>query len=229
MTNNIKILILCNSNFKINDILTHIKKYNYETVMVSDSEKLFMSIKNITPSVIIIHDELTGEFTEDILIDIRKFTEIPIVVLSDEDDINYKLICYSIGIDEFLGTKTDPRENAARINAVIRRIRRANISSADEIMYDNLYINISSYEIIVSGITYKLPPKETELLYFLAKNPNKVFTREQLLDQVWGYDYFGDSRTVDVHIKKLRKHFTFDNSIWKIETVWGVGYKFRVS
>lgn len=229
MINDVNILILSKDNFKINDILTYIRKYDYEIIMVSEIKNLHSSIKKSTPSVIVIDDGITKKFTEEILIDIRKFTDIPVIVLSDKTSVDYKLICYSIGIDEFLSTDTDSRENAARINAVIRRTKRAQNSKSDEILYDNLYVNISSYEVVVAGENYRLPPKETELLYFLAKNPNIVFTREQLLDHVWGYDYFGDSRTVDVHIKKLRKHFDGKSDSWKIETVWGVGYKFQVS
>jgi len=229
MIHNIKILIFSKDGIYVNEIINNLRKYGYEINSCTTPETASDVLKKNTPFLIVIDDKFKKEANNEFIIEIRKTTDIPLVIISENKNIEYKLLCYSIGIDEFINKKWDLREAAARINAVLKRTVKTNNSSVDEVLLSDLYINISSYEIIVAGEKHQIPPKETELLYFLARNTGRVFTREQLLDRVWGYDYFGDSRTVDVHIKKLRKRFSDKTTAWGIETVWGVGYKFTVS
>ncbi|MBO5454065.1 MAG: response regulator transcription factor [Clostridia bacterium] len=229
MALSIKILIFSRDNVYVNEIVNSLRKYSYEIIVCSQPDTAFDMLKKNTPFLIVTDDKFKDELNNEFLIELRKTTDIPVVVVSESDNIEYKLLYYSVGIDEFINKKWDFREAAARINAVLKRTAKVKNSAVDEVLHNDIYINISSYEIIVAGEKYRIPPKETELLYFLASNPGRVFTREQLLDRVWGYDYFGDSRTVDVHVKKLRKRFESKTQAWKIETVWGVGYKFNVS
>ncbi len=229
MALNIKILVYSNDSVYVNDISNNLRKYDYEIITCVEKDKAVGLLKKETPFLILVDDEFMKNGNNEFVLEIRKTTDIPLVIVSGNDNIEYKLLCYSIGIDEFINKDWDKREAAARINAVLKRVAKAKNSTADEVLHTDLYVNISSYEIVVSGEKYKLPKKETELLYFLANNPGRVFTREQLLDRVWGYDYFGDSRTVDVHIKKLRKRFKSKTQAWSIDTVWGVGYSFNLS
>ena len=213
----------------VNNISANLRKYGYDIVCCTQGEKAFEILKKEAPFLIVVDDDFFKEQSNEFIIEIRKTTDIPLIIISRNNNIEYKLLCYSVGVDEFINKDWDIRESCARINAVLKRVAKVRNSSPDEVLYTDLYINISSYEIIVAGEKYKLPKKEIELLYFLANNAGRVFTREQLLDRVWGYDYFGDSRTVDVHIKKLRKRFNLKTQAWSIDTVWGVGYSFNVS
>ena len=206
MSGKITIIFVSNDDMLFNNFKNSAEKNDYEVLLCRYKEDAMDNIKKSTPGLIVIDDALFKGNINEFLISVRKCTEIPVVLVSDEDSYEYKLVCYSIGIDEFILKKWDIREFALRVNAVIKRTLRSN-HVTDEILYKDLYVNISSYEVVVAGETYQLPRKETELLYFLAKNPNRVYTREQLLDRVWGYDYFGDSRTVDAHVKKIRKRF----------------------
>ena len=227
MSGKIKIIFISNDDVLFSNFSNNVKRYDYEILLCRYEEDAMDDIKKSTPGLIVIDDSLFKGVINEFLISVRKCTEIPVVLISDEDSYEYKLMCYSVGIDEFLLKKWDEREFVLRVNALIKRTLRSS-RITDEILYKDLYVNISSYEVVVAGEEYRLPRKETELLYFLAKNPNRVYTREQLLDRVWGYDYFGDSRTVDAHIKKIRKRFLGKTSSWNIETVWGVGYKFSL-
>jgi len=158
--------------------------------------------------------------------EIRRQSNVPVIMLTAKGDTFDKVLALEIGADDYVVKPFDPKELMARIKAVIRRTT----STQDEkriVEYEDLTIDMDDYKVVYNGETLKLPPKEMELLYFLATRPNKVFTREQLLEQVWDFDYFGDSRTVDVHIKRLREKLP-EGQDWQIKTVWGVGYKFEV-
>ena len=159
--------------------------------------------------------------------EIRKTSNVPVIMLTAKGDTFDKVLALEIGADDYVVKPFDPNELMARIKAVIRR---TNASQEDKriIEYDGLVIDMDDYKVIYKEETLKLPPKEMELLYYLATRPNKVFTREQLLEQVWDFDYFGDSRTVDVHVKRLREKLP-EGPNWQIKTVWGVGYKFEVN
>jgi len=159
--------------------------------------------------------------------EIRKLSDVPIIMLTAKGEVFDKVLGLEIGADDYIVKPFEPKELTARARAVLRRYKGG--ADVDKrASYKNLIVSLADYSVTYCGTTVDLPPKELELLYFLATHPNRVFTREQLLEQVWGFDYFGDSRTVDVHIKRLREKFMENNETWQIKTVWGVGYKFEV-
>ena len=160
--------------------------------------------------------------------EIRKISTIPIIMLTAKDETFDKVLGLELGADDYMTKPFDPKELIARIKAVMRRTQTA-VAPERELAFPNLVINMSTYLVTYNGKDIEMPPKEIELLYFLAAHPNKVFTRDQLLEQVWGFDYFGDSRTVDVHIKRIREKLPGSEEYgWQIKTVWSVGYKFEV-
>jgi len=159
--------------------------------------------------------------------EIRKISNIPIIMLTAKGETFDKVLGLELGADDYIVKPFDPKELVARVKAVLRRYERSDFD-VREVVFPNLVINKSTYVVKLNGKEIDLPPKELELLYFLASNPNKVFTREQLLENVWGYDFYGDSRTVDVHIKRLREKIDQPGQVWQLKTVWGVGYKFEV-
>ena len=163
----------------------------------------------------------------DVLKWVRKESGIPVIMLTAKGDTFDKVLALELGADDYIVKPFEPKELMARIKAVMRRYVVDNNEDEKKLQFSNMIIDSKSYEVIYDGNEVKMPPKEFELLYYLAKNKNKVFTREQLLCEVWGYDYPGDSRTVDVHIKRLRSKIKGGEN-WNIETVWGVGYKFEV-
>jgi DNA-binding response OmpR family regulator len=163
----------------------------------------------------------------DICKEIRKISEIPIIMLTAKGETFDKVLGLELGADDYIVKPFDPKELVARVKAVLRRSGAAGINEK-MVSYPNLTVNIGNYTVEYYGKLIEMPPKEMELLYFLSSHPNKVFTREQLLDQVWGYDFYGDTRTVDVHIKRLREKLSNPDDTWSIKTVWGVGYKFEV-
>lgn len=160
--------------------------------------------------------------------EIRKTSNVPVIMLTARGETFDKVLALEIGADDYIVKPFDPKELVARVKAVMRRTQIAATSEQNILEYEGLKINMDDYSVVYNGEDIKLPPKELELLYFLASKPNKVFTREQLLEQVWDFNYFGDSRTVDVHIKRLREKLP-GNDKWQIKTVWGVGYKFETS
>ena len=152
----------------------------------------------------------------------------PIIMLTAKGETFDKVLGLELGADDYMVKPFEPKELLARVKAVLRRSDTKESNAEKEIVFPNLTINLSNYELKINGNIVEVPPKELELLYFLASNPNRVFTREQLLEEVWGFDYFGDSRTVDVHIKRLREKLEGVEANWQLKTVWGVGYKFEV-
>ena len=159
--------------------------------------------------------------------EIRKISDTPIIMLTAKGEVFDKVLGLELGADDYIVKPFEPKELIARTRAVLRRYK-GGAEMEKKAAHMNLTVSLTDYSVTYCGVSIELPPKELELLYFLATHPNKVFTREQLLEQVWGFDYFGDSRTVDVHIKRLREKFTEHNDTWQIKTVWGVGYKFEV-
>ncbi len=156
---------------------------------------------------------------------IRAKSNVPVIMLTAKGETFDKVLALELGADDYIVKPFDPKEMVARVKAVIRRSTQE--EKSDVLEYEHLKIDMQNYQVIYEGRELQMPPKEIELLYFLASRPNKVFTRDQLLEQVWGFEYFGDSRTVDVHIKRLREKFK-ENEPWQIKTVWGVGYKFEM-
>ena len=161
--------------------------------------------------------------------EIRKSSDVPIIMLTAKGETFDKILGLELGADDYISKPFDTKEVIARIKAVLRRSSdKDKASQIQEVKYDKLRINLTNYELEVNGVKIDTPPKELELIYHLASNPNRVYTRDQLLDEVWGFDYYGDSRTVDVHVKRLREKLENVSDRWSLKTVWGVGYKFEV-
>ena len=179
------------------------------------------------PSIVILDIMLPVMDGWQVCREIRKISNIPIIMLTAKGETFDKVLGLELGADDYIVKPFEPKELVARVKAVLRRYER-NGFDVMEVVFPNLVINKSTYVVKLNGKEIDLPPKELELLYFLASNPNKVFTREQLLENVWGYDFYGDSRTVDVHIKRLREKLDQPGQVWQFKTVWGVGYKFEV-
>ncbi len=159
--------------------------------------------------------------------EIRKVSEAPIIMLTAKDEVFDKVLGLELGADDYVTKPFDTKEIVARIKAVLRRTSNVKSSDVKEVRYDKLSINLTNYELKVDGVVVDTPPKELELIYHLASNPDRVFTRDQLLDDVWGFDYYGDSRTVDVHIKRLRDKLKGVSPEWELKTIWSVGYRFE--
>ena len=161
--------------------------------------------------------------------EIRKKSDVPIIMITAKGETFDKVLGLELGSDDYVVKPFDPKEIVARIKAIMRRTGKSpNDNANKEVSYDKLIVNMTKYELKVDGRVVDTPPKELELLYHLASNPNRVYTRDQLLDEVWGFEYYGDSRTVDVHIKRLREKLEGVSDQWCLKTVWGVGYKFEV-
>ena len=162
-----------------------------------------------------------------VLREIRKTSKIPVIMLTAKGETFDKVLGLELGADDYMVKPFDPKELVARVKAVLRRFEQKPEENNKELIFENIVINISNYSVVYYGETMDFPPKEFELLYFLASHPNQVFTREKLLDKIWGYEYIGDTRTVDVHVKRIREKLNKEDD-WGIKTVWGVGYKFEV-
>ena len=160
--------------------------------------------------------------------EIRKESDVPIIMITAKSETFDRILGLELGADDYVSKPFDAKEVLARVKAVLRRTASETKTATDMVSYENLIVNISNYELIVNGKKIDTPPKELELIYHLASNPNRVYTRDQLLDEVWGFDYYGDSRTVDVHVKRIREKLEGVSDAWALKTVWGVGYKFEV-
>lgn len=190
-----------------------------------DALKLFDSYQ---PDVILLDIMMTGKNGKEICSEIRKISNVPIIMVSAKSSVVDKVVALELGADDFIVKPFDMNELYARIKAILRRMPSEDAPQEEEVLrFDKLEISKQKYELRIDGKYYDIPPKELELLYYLASNFNHVFTRDQLLDKVWGFDYLGDSRTVDVHIKRLREKLDGVSDKWSIKTVWGVGYKFE--
>ncbi|MCX7711538.1 MAG: response regulator transcription factor [Clostridia bacterium] len=208
-------------------IRLYMEKEGYEVMPVHNGIRAVSAFKEFTPNIIILDIMLPGADGWQVCREIRKVSSIPIIMLTAKGETFDKVLGLELGADDYIVKPFDPKELVARVKAVLRRYEHKEID-VQEVVYPNLVINRSDYTLKVSGKVLEIPPKELELLFFLASNPNKVFTREQLLEHVWGFDFYGDSRTVDVHIKRLREKIDLENQVWQLKTVWGVGYKFEV-
>lgn len=205
----------------------YLEKEGYEVMTVYNGIKAMDAFREFTPNIIVLDIMLPGADGWQVCREIRKVSSIPIVMLTAKGETFDKVLGLELGADDYMVKPFEAKELVARIKAVLRRYEHKDID-VEEIVYPNLVINKSNYTVRISGKDMELPPKELELLFFLASNPNKVFTREQLLEHVWGFDFYGDSRTVDVHVKRLREKIELENQSWQLKTVWGVGYKFEV-
>lgn len=206
----------------------YLERDGFSTVCAYDGEEALSVFEKETPELIILDIMMPKIDGWQVCREIRKNSQIPIIMLTAKSDTFDKVLGLELGADDYMTKPFEPKELVARVKAVLRRSEPLEDTEKKEVSFPNLSINIENYELKINGETVEAPPKEIELLYFLAQNPNKVYTREQLLDKVWGFDYFGDSRTVDVHIKRLRQKLETAHESWQLKTVWGVGYKFEV-
>ena len=206
----------------------YLEKEGFEVVMADRGDEAIKIFKSTPPNLILLDVMLPGMDGGQVCREVRKVSNIPIIMLTAKDETFDKVLGLELGADDYMVKPFEMKELVARIKAVLRRFQNSE-TPAKELVFPGLTINISQYTVTFMGRELEMPPKELELLYFLASHPGMVFTREQLLEQVWGYDYFGDSRTVDVHVKRLREKLSAGEQMgWQIKTVWGVGYKFEV-
>lgn len=215
-------------------ISLYLIKECFDTEIVLNGEDALKAFKTYQPHLILLDIMLPGMDGYDVCREIRKDSNVPIIMLSAKGEVFDKVLGLKIGADDYMVKPFDSNELVARVQAILRRVIQSDVKQSmpeetqgDVVNYDGLTVNLTSYTVIYNGKQVDMPPKEMELLYFLAKSPNQVFTREQLLDKIWGYDYIGDTRTVDVHVKRVREKIK-DGSNWSIATVWGIGYKFEV-
>ena len=226
-----KILIVDDDNNIAELISLYLTKECFETQIVNDGESALASVDSFRPNLILLDLMLPGIDGYQVCREVRSRYSTPIIMLSAKGEVFDKVLGLELGADDYMEKPFDTKELVARVKAVLRRYKVASDTTANPsvkcVEYPDLIINQTNYSVIYMGKNVDMPPKELELLYFLASSPNHVFTREQLLDQIWGYEYIGDTRTVDVHIKRLREKIK-DHDSWKISTIWGIGYKFEV-
>ena len=206
----------------------YLEKEGFEVTCAERGDEAVKLFRASPPNLMLLDVMLPGMDGWQVCREVRKISNIPIIMLTAKDETFDKVLGLELGADDYIVKPFDMKELVARIKAVIRRFQVAE-APEKELVFPGLTINISQYTVTYMGKPLEMPPREIELLYFLASHPGMVFTREQLLEQVWGYDYFGDSRTVDVHVKRLREKLSGGEELgWQIKTVWGVGYKFEV-
>lgn len=205
----------------------YLTKEGYDVVIANDGMSAVTTFQEESPSLVLLDIMLPKLDGWQVCREIRKFSETPIIMLTAKGEVFDRVLGLELGADDYVVKPFDTKEIVARIKAVLRRSATSASDEIKEVHYDRLSINLTNYELKVGGVQIDTPPKEMELIFHLAKNPNRVFTRDQLLDEVWGYDYYGDSRTVDVHVKRLREKLEGASDKWELRTVWGVGYKFE--
>ncbi len=226
---NKKILIVDDDTNICELLRLYLEKDGYTTIVANDGAQALHCAQINKPDLILLDIMMPALDGWQVCREIRKTSTVPIIMLTAKGEVFDKVLGLELGADDYITKPFDSKEVVARIKAVLRRIGD-NEKNEDikEVRYDKLRINITNYELEVAGEQIDTPPKELELIYHLASNPNRVYTRDQLLDEVWGFDYYGDSRTVDVHVKRLREKLEGISEKWLLKTVWGVGYKFEV-
>ncbi len=224
-----KILIVDDDENICELLRLYLEKDGFETIVANDGEQAVEYASKYSPDLILLDIMLPKLDGWQVCREIRKTSDTPIIMLTAKGETFDKILGLELGADDYVSKPFDTKEVIARIKAVLRRSHENDKSSqVNEVRYDKLRINLTNYELEVNGVKIDTPPKELELIYHLASNPNRVYTRDQLLDEVWGFDYYGDSRTVDVHVKRLREKLENVSDQWCLKTVWGVGYKFEV-
>ena len=224
-----KILIVDDDENICELLRLYLEKEGYVVKIVNDGVSAINAFKQENPDLTLLDIMIPKLDGWQVCREIRKTSETPIIMLTAKGETFDKILGLELGADDYVSKPFDTKEVIARIKAVLRRTHDSDKSSQiNEVRYDKLRINLTNYELEVNGVKIDTPPKELELIYHLASNPNRVYTRDQLLDEVWGFDYYGDSRTVDVHVKRLREKLENVSDEWSLKTVWGVGYKFEV-
>ena len=224
-----KILVIEDETAISESIKNFFETEGYDVKVAADGSEGINFFKMYDPDITVLDITLPKKDGWQVCREIRESSQKPIIMISTKGEVFDKVLGLELGADDYMVKPIDNKELSARIKAVLRRCRTNTPQSDDEVIrFENIEISHEKYELKLRGRSVDIPPKELELLYFLASNYNRVFTRDQLLDKVWGFDYLGDSRTVDVHIKRLREKLEGVSDKWIIKTVWGVGYKFEI-
>ena len=225
-----KILIVDDDEHIAELISLYLTKECFDTRIEHDGQSAITAFKEYMPDVVLLDIMLHGKDGYQVCREIRMESNVPIIMLSAKTEVFDKVLGLELGADDYMIKPFDSKELVARVKALLRRANQTTSTTtggAEVVKFPDLTVNLSNYEVVYKGETLEMAPKEIELLYFLASSPNQVFTREQLLDNIWGYEYAGDTRTVDVHIKRIREKI-HDSDTWALSTVWGIGYKFEV-
>ncbi len=223
----LKILVVDDDEHIAELISLYLNKEGYETKEVYSGRKAIEEFSNFSPHLVLLDIMLPEVDGYQVCREIRKISSVPIIMLTAKGEIFDKVLGLELGADDYIVKPFDSKELLARVKAVLRRFdKKEDNNQSNQIVVPNMTINPSTYVVTYHGTALELPPKEFELLNFLAQHPNQVFTREQLLDKIWGYEFIGDTRTVDVHVKRLREKMPYED-VWSLKTVWGVGYKFE--
>ena len=208
----------------------YLEKEGYGVILANDGEEAVVKFNALKPNIILLDIMLPSMDGWQVCREIRKKSNVPIIMVTAKQETFDKVLGLELGADDYIVKPFETKEVIARIKAVYRRVGQSSgEQEVKEVKYDKLSVNMTRYELRVDGKVIDTPPKELELLFHLASNPNRVYTRDQLLDEVWGFEYYGDSRTIDVHVKRLREKLEGVSDKWALKTVWGVGYKFEVA
>jgi len=206
----------------------YLEKEGFATVIARNGAQALDIFPKENPDLILLDVMMPELDGWQVCREIRKKSNCPIIMITAKSEVIDRVLGLELGADDYVVKPFERKEVVARVKAVLRRTNATKQNTVREVSYDGLYINMENYEMRVNGVVVNTPPKELELIYHLASNPNRVYTRDQLLDEVWGFDYYGDSRTVDVHVKRLREKLEGVSDQWELRTVWAVGYKFDV-
>lgn len=226
MSDKIKVLVVDDDRHIAELISLYLNKEGYDTREVYSGRAAVNAYKEYAPNIVLLDIMLPEIDGYQVCREIRQLGNTPIIMLTAKGEVFDKVLGLELGADDYIIKPFDPKELMARVKAVLRRYDSKPVDGPRQIVYQNLNINQSTYVVTYHDAELELPPKEFELLNFLAQHPNQVFTREQLLDKIWGYEFMGDTRTVDVHIKRIREKMPYADN-WSVKTVWGVGYKFE--
>jgi len=222
-------ILVVDDDYNICELLRlYIEKEGFKVIIANDGKTALKLFSEGKPELIMLDIMLPMLDGWQVCREIRRKSRVPIIMLTAKGEVFDKILGLELGADDYISKPFETKEVIARIKAVLRRSKKERLVGNKILKLDKLSINLENYELLVNGIPVDAPPKEMELIYHLVSNPNKVFTRDQLLDDIWGFDYFGDSRTVDVHIKRIRGKLDGVSDKWSLKTVWGVGYKFEV-
>jgi DNA-binding response OmpR family regulator len=222
-----KILVVDDEKNICDLLRMYLEKEGYAVVMAHNGVDAVKTFASENPDLVLLDIMLPQLDGWQVCREIRKTSHKPIIMLTAKDEVFDKVLGLELGADDYVTKPFDTKEIIARIKAVLRRTSAVKETDIKEVKYDKLSVNLTNYELKVNDVVVDTPPKELELIYYLASNPDRVFTRDQLLDDVWGFDYYGDSRTVDVHIKRLRDKLKGVSDEWELRTIWSVGYKFE--
>ncbi|MEE1144456.1 MAG: response regulator transcription factor [Acutalibacteraceae bacterium] len=225
----IKVLVVDDDNNICEYLRLYLEKEDFEVLVCHDGTQALDKFQKFNPAIILLDVMMPNLDGWQTCRELRKISDVPVIMITAKGETFDKVLGLEIGADDYIVKPFEAKEVIARVKAVLRRSNTQSDESVKRVEYDKLTVNLTNYEMTVDGKQVDTPPKELELIFHLASNPDKVYTRDQLLDEVWGFDYYGDSRTVDVHVKRLREKLEGVSPEWSLETVWGRGYKFKTN